>query len=129
MISDIVLVSARLRESEVASLVDVFGHHEGIFPVMLPKDFPGAGVAINRVFHETEDSNVHSVVTVTAFAGDFDRVEKMGEAACDALRDGAEPWSYIDVEDVQFEKVGPDFTGWDPVREQFFRSIHFEVRW
>lgn len=128
MTSVITIVIARLMEAPVADAVGMVNHKSAIFPVMLPREFTGDGIAINRLFEETDDGNVHAVVMVTAFAADFAAVEHIGAGIVDTLRDGDEEWSH-DVEDVQFGKAGPDFTGWDGDRGQFFRSIHFEVRW
>lgn len=128
--SPVTITIAKLLETpSVVEQVDIFAGKSAILPVLVDPDFPGCGIAVNRLYDDREDRNVHAAVMVTCLSVSFDKVEAMGEAVVGTLRDGNEPWSYREAEDVQFEKTGPDVTGWDPVRRQFFRSIEFSVSW
>lgn len=128
--SPVTLVIEKLRQTPaVAEAVGIFNGKQAIVPVMLTPDFMGSGIAVNRVFDEREHHNINAVVLVTCLAASFEGVESLGEAVIGALHDGAEEWSHGDAEDVQFEKMGPDVTGWDHARQQFVRSIEFSVNW
>lgn len=128
--SPVTITIAKLIESPaVVDKIDIFAGHHAIAPVLLSPDFSGCGIAVNRLYDERQDHNVHAAVMVTCLSSSLDKAEAMGEAVVGALRDGEEPWSHEEADDVQFEKSGPDVTGWDAARGQFFRSIEFSVSW
>lgn len=122
--SSINVTIQKLLQSEVANDAKVFA--------VRPMNYPaGNAVAINRVFHETDGRNVHDVVVATIYANSVDEMETIGSQVLASLRDDPDgnEWSFGKAIDVQFVATGSDTTGWDGAREQFLRSIEFEVSW
>lgn len=91
----------------------------------------GNTVGVNRRFHETNGGNVHDVVVVTIYADTAEDMERLGEQVHACLKDDPDgnEWNCGEAMDVQFEATGSDITGWDVERNQYLRSIEFEVSW
>lgn len=124
MANAIEIVIGRLRSADGLLIAE-----RRITPVRPATD--GSAVTVNRLLEQSDEDFTHAVVAVTCLAQTFEEAESLAAAAIAALQDveGAKPFNFEDAEDVMFEKVGPDVTGYDERTERYLRQIEFAVHW
>lgn len=98
-----------------------------IHPVRLPPDCR-RGVSVNRVSEQQIDEFTCATLVVTCYGIDFEAAEDAGRQVILAMSD-EELFKHEDVDDIEFEKMPGDVTGYDEARACFIRQLECVVKW